>query len=369
MSEPVRVLQIIPALNFGGGMENYVMNYYRHIDTDAIQFDFITHTDLEASFAPEIEALGGRIYKRPPFSGAHLSKTMDQIGQFFEKNKEYQIIHCHMANASPFYFYEARKYGVEHLILHSHQPSAADKLTHKIRNLPLLKIGNHMATDRVACSDIAGKFLFGRKPFTIIKNAIDVNKFKYNPNVREEVRKELGIKDEFVIGHIGRLTAQKNQLFLLKIFEEVLKIIPNSILVMAGDGEDRELIETYIRTAHLESKVKMLGIRSDADRLYQAFDYFVFPSLYEGLGIVLIEAQCAGLKILTSSEKIPHEVKLTERLDFNSLNKGPHSWAEHIIHNMEYERKSDLFPIQNAGYDINREAHKLEQLYLKMVDR
>lgn len=366
MNQPMRILQVLPALNYGGGIENYVMNYYRHIDREKFQFDFIIHTNLEISYESEINELGGRVFNLPIFNIRNLNVILKKIDNFFESHNEYVAVHCHMANASPFYFYSAKKHGIKHLILHSHQPSAADKFSHAIRNMPLLYWGNHLATDRVACSDLAGRFLFGNKSFIIIKNAINIQKFKFDVNIREEVRKELGVEGKFVIGHIGRLTAQKNQLFLLDIFKEVSNRKDNAILVMAGEGEDRKKIQDKVRQLNLEDKVKMLGVRSDANRLYQAFDYFVFPSLYEGLGIVLIEAQCAGLNVLTSSDNIPHEVKLTNYLDFLSLKDNPTKWADTILQNSRTSRNEDLMSIKQAGYDIYEEAEKLQHLYITL---
>lgn len=348
-------------------MESYVMNYYRNIDRDKVQFDFITHTKLDCSFENEILQNGGRVYKFPVFSMKNMPNLLQQIEEFFLEHPGYQIIHCHMANAAPFYFYIAKKYGVKHCILHSHQPSAADTITHKLRNIPLLYLGNRMATDRIACSKLAGDFLFRDKPFKIIRNAIDIKNFTFNPEKREKVRKELGLANHFVIGHIGRLTAQKNQLFLLDVFNEISSRIPNALLILVGGGEDEDRLRKRVEELQLKAKVKFLGIRSDVNDLYQAFDFFLFPSLYEGLGIVLVEAQCAGLEVLTSRENIPQEVKLTNHLSFMSLKKGYQCWAQFVVEHAKYKRYQDVSGIIEKGYDITREAVKLEEYYLSLT--
>lgn len=366
----IRVLYILPALNFCGGMENYAMNYYRRIDKDKVQIDFITHTNLELSFKNEIESLGGKVYQFPVFSIKNFKLIQKKINEFFIFHKnEYSIIHCHMANAAYFYFRVAKKYGINIRILHSHQPSAADKITHKIRNYPLLYLGNKLATHRVACTELAGKFLFKNKPFIIIKNAIDAKKFNFNYNIRAELRKKLNLENKFVIGHIGRFCAQKNQKFLLEIFKEVLKKNKNAYLILIGDGEDKQKIKECIKKLNLMNKVKIIPPCENVNDYYQAFDTFVFPSLYEGLGIVLIEAQCAGLMVYTGNENIPKDVKVTSNLQFISLKESANIWADDILNNTNYIRKNHYEEIKKSGYDIDNEVKILENYYLSLINK
>lgn len=365
------MLQILPALNFCGGIENYVMNYYRNIDRNFIQFDFITHTNLPASYEDEIKLLGGKVYKFPVFSLGNLPSIIKTINQFFSVySHEYIAIHCHMPNASPFYFWMAKKHGIQHRILHSHQPSLADKFLHKIRNYPLVLAGKLLTTDRVACTDLAGKFLFGNHHYTVIRNAIDSRKFKYNEYVRTKIRKKLKIsKDTFVVGNIGRFCSQKNQLFLIEIFSKIKENNPNSKMILIGDGEDRQKIIELIDELDLQPYVLLLGTKENVWDYYQAFDSFVFPSLYEGLGIVLIEAQCSGLKVFTSKERVPKDVKITDNLSFIPLLDNAKEWALIISKNKQYIRKSRIEEIAAHGYDIHQESSALLKFYSHFINK
>ena len=241
---PIRILQILPALNFCGGIENYLINYYRNLDKNIIQFDFITHTNIECSFREEILEMGGKIYEFPPFSLSSLPNILKRIDSFlYEHAGEYNIIHCHMANAACFYFWKARNYNIKNLILHSHQPSASDLFSHKIRNYPLLILSNLLATERIACTKLAGDFLFKHRNYHIIRNAIQVDRFLFNQKKREDIRLINEWENKIVIGHIGRFCAQKNQIFLLKVFKELLNLNNKYRLVLIGQGEDEILID------------------------------------------------------------------------------------------------------------------------------
>lgn len=367
----IRVLYILPALNFCGGIENYAMSYYRNINKDKIQIDFITHTELEASFKAEINTLGGKVYAFPPFKIKKLLMILKKIDDFFKNHaKEYNIIHCHMANAAFFYFKIAKKYNVNIRILHSHQPSASDKLLHKIRNYPLLFWGNKLATHRIACTKLAGDFLFKNYSYKIIRNAINTKRFEFNQYKRLNLRKSLGLENKYVVGHVGRFCAQKNQLFVLEIFKEILEKKENAYLIFVGAGEDKLIIEKKIKEWNLLDKVKIIAPCNNIEDYYQIFDVFVFPSIYEGLGIVLIEAQCSGLRTYTSKENIPQDVKVTEKLQFLSLKyNNAKMWAKKILYDdkFKYDRCGDLTSIKNYGYDINTEVKVLENYYINIV--
>lgn len=359
-----RILHILPALNFCGGIESYVMNYYRHVNKQELQFDFITHTNLECSFEQEITAFGGRIYKFPIFSIKNICKIVNLIDKFFLGHKgEYLAIHCHMANAACFYFAIARKHGMTRLILHSHNSASSGLFTHCIRNYFLLKLGNMLATDRLACTSLAGKFLFGSHKYSVIHNAIEIGRFQYNPWVRDELRKQNSWNNKIIIGHVGRMAPQKNQKFLLEIFKRLKDMNNMYHLVMIGQGEDENAIRDKIHKLELENSVSILPPVNDVWRYYQAFDGFVFPSFYEGLGIVLVEAQCAGLPVFASSDKIPTDVNMSKNFHFISLNKTDIEWAKIVEANINVDRNFNIQTIVEAGYDISREADKLKRYY------
>ena len=366
MTEPIRILQVLPALNFCGGIENYVMNYYRHIDRAKIQFDFITHTELECSYKQEILEMGGRIFELPEFKLSCLHSILDDIDKLFAANADkYVAVHCHMANAACFYFWKAKKYGIKNLILHSHNSASSGKLSHTIRNYPLLKMGNFMATERVACTALAGRFLFESKNFKLINNAIDVDKFLYNPATRDKLRSSLGWDDKIIIGHVGRMSPQKNQSYLLEIFAELKKINSCYHLVLIGQGEDEIDIRNKATLLGLEDDMEIIPPTNNVADYYQAFDAFVFPSLYEGLGIVLIEAQVSGLPTYASSDNVPTDVNITDVFHFLSLKQNPAEWAREINSTISITRKSQDAEIRLAGYDIQTEAEKLEKMYLE----
>lgn len=367
-SPPLRVLQILPGLSFCGGIESYLMNYYRRMDKRKLQFDFITHSVVDPSLREEIESMGGRVYDWPSFSIKTLFRLYVQIDRFFsEHSGEYPVIHCHMANAAFLYFPIAKKYGIKHRILHSHNNKAAAIWSHAVRNYPLLFLGNSFATDRWACTDSAGKFLFRDKSFEVIKNAIEIQKFAFDETTRKELRRELGVDDFFVIGHVGRLDPQKNQSYLLRIFDKILQRRSDARLLLIGDGDDRAMLRRLADRLGISGKVEFLGICKDVERYYQAFDVFVFPSLYEGLGIVLVEAQCSGLPVYTSNENVPKEVGITDLVSFISCKDSPEVWAESILSRETPERRGRLDAIRDAGYDIHVAARHLEERYLKLA--
>lgn len=361
----IKVLQILPTLNLCGGVENYLMNYYTHMDLSDISIDFCVHSLEDDYFQKMIENRGGHVYVLPKFSFKTLVK-IKKMAREIMKNGHYDIIHCHQANAAFLYFKIAQKEGIAHRILHSHQASAADKFLHRIRNLPLLKIGVNRATEHFACSKLAGQYLYGKKSFTVINNAIDVSRFSYNPAIREEVREQLGIqKNTKLIGHVGRFCRQKNQEWLVKLFYRLNKIENNTKLILIGDGETRDKCEMAVKKYGLQSQVLFLGVRKDTERLYQAMDVFVLPSLYEGLPVVGIEAQAAGLPMVLS-DRITQEVCILDNTRFVSL-AAEDKWVQYILLDCLNDRSEGADAVIRAGYEINIEQKKLKNAYLEMA--
>lgn len=365
-SNEVYILQVTPNLTYGG-IETYLMNYYKQMSQGNVHFDFVIHGELDNKIRKEIESRGGRIYIHAPFSIANLPKIVRETKELFQLERKYDAIHCHMANAAFLYFPMAKKYGIKCRILHSHNNRAAAIWSHALRNYPLNYIGNKFATHRVACTYDAGRFLFGNNRFCVIKNAIDVDKFVFDAAVRKQIRNGLSLQDKFIVGHIGRLDPQKNQMFLLDVFAELLPYKENAVLMLVGDGNDRKKIEEKIHALHLEDKVMLLGVRSDPEKYYQAFDVFVFPSEYEGLGIVLIEAQTAGLPCLASANVIPQDAKVSNLLKFVPLSAGAKHWAKEILSMPCGERVSPVRQIEESGYSIKEEATKLEEYYRNIL--
>lgn len=364
MEKKIKILTITPGLNVCGGIESYVMNYYSRIHND-VEMDFITHEIADDTYKNMIEANGDHVYLFPKI-GLNVFKVKKQVEEFFEKHHDYDIVHCHMANAAFLYLKIAKKYGIKVRIIHSHQNKAADKLSHAIRNIPLIKIGVKNANVYFACSKLAGDYLFKKKKYYLINNAIDGKRFKYDAAKRKQMRKELGISDDtFVIGNVGRLCPQKNQKFLVDVFCEVNKKV-NSKLMIVGDGELYNDLIIHIRDLKIEDKVLLLPSTSKIEDYYQAMDMFVLPSLYEGLGIVNIEAQACGLKTIVS-ERVPEIAKISDLLSFVNLSDGEKAWANEIIKSKDYERKEQKDILAKSGYDIDTECEKLIDIYRKLI--
>lgn len=367
MAEPIRIAQIIGKW-VGGGVEAVVMNYYRNIDRSKIQFDFICDDDSTNIPYEEIESLGGRVILIPPYQ--NLISYQKNLRKILKENN-YKIVHSHINTLSVFPLYAAKKVGIPIRIAHSHSTTNKREWKKNLLKQLLRPFSKKYATHYFCCSELAGRWLFGNKEYDkgnvyLLNNAIDIDKFKYNEKIRKEVRDELGIKDDtLVIGHIGRFVEQKNHSFLIDIFKEVHDKNKNSILILVGQGPLMNDIKEKVRKLNIEDSVIFLGQRSDANRLYQAFDIFLLPSLYEGLGMVLIEAQVSGLPCIASTE-VPIVAKITNNLDFIDINKID-EWVDKIIFVSIKNRKDYIKKISYGGYDIKLESKKLENEYYSVL--
>lgn len=358
--EPIRVAQIMGKMLYGG-TESVVMNYYRHIDRDKIQFDFIADSDsiMPIPRIEEIESLGGRVFIVPPYQ--KLNKYIPALVNLF-KEQQYQIVHAHLNTLNVFPLYAAKKAGVPVRISHSHSTAAKGEVKKNLFKYMLRPFAGVYPTHYAACSFYAGEWLFGKKrkeqgKVTVFTNAIELEKYKYDEVVRAEVRKELGLENKFVVGHVGRFCFQKNQDFLIDIFEKVYERNSDAVLIMVGDGEDLERIKERVK--HLGEGVKILGTRTDVCRIYQAMDVFVFPSRYEGLGIAAVEAQVSGLRVIASS-KIPQEAKISDGMTFLQISDDAEKWATEIL--LTKNREILQLNPQN-DYNIVKQSIRLQDYY------
>lgn len=366
-NEPIRVAHIIGKW-LGGGVEAVVMNYYRHIDRNKIQFDFICDEDSTNIPYEEIEKLGGRVILIPPYQKAiKYHKELKRI----LKEENYKIVHSHLNTLSVFPLFAAKKAKIPVRIAHSHSTSNKKEWKKNLLKQILRPFSKIFATNYFCCSELAGRWLFGNTTYNqgkvyLLNNAIDLNKFKYDEKVRKAKRKELNIKDDIlVIGHIGRFMTQKNHVFLIDIFNELHQQNNNSILLLVGQGPLMNEIKDKVTKLGLNNSVKFLGQREDVNELYQTMDIFVFPSLYEGLGMVLIEAQCTGLACISSTE-VPSIAKVTEKLEFIDLKENVKVWKNKILElSKGSKRKTSQKELAVAGYDIDRETKKLENKYIE----
>lgn len=362
----VRILQVVTHME-RGGLESMIMNYYRHIDREKVQFDFLVHRQEQAAFDDEIESLGGRIYRLPrlvPWSKNYLAA----LNRFFDEHQEFNVVHVHQDCLSSVILKAAMQHNVPVRVAHSHSANQDKNLKYPIKLWYKRGIPKY-ATNLFACGKGAGSWMFGGASYQIINNAIDVSAYTYDPTKRQEMRRQLGLENEFTIGHVGRFNQPKNHSFLLDIFAALLKKESNAVLLLAGGGEDMPKIQAKAEALDIAEHVRFLGIRSDVAGLMQAMDVFVFPSLYEGLPVTMVEAQAAGLPCIIS-DKVPPECIITEGLvDIMPLSAGAETWSEKILSKRAIHRTDRRAEIAAHGFDITIEAVKLQEFYLKAYEQ
>lgn len=366
MHGPIRILYVNGGLMNRGGIESYMMNYYRHFDRSKVQIDFVVHdAGGYGYYDDEIKQLGGHIYVLPQKSKSPFvyARKLKQILQ----NGDYKIIHTHMDAMGAWVLKTAKDCGIPIRIAHSHN---TQHLTNNKIKLFFLeharKSINKYATHRMACSEVAGQWLFGDAEFEIVRNAIDVERFAYNEQMRKKIRKEWGIKEnEFLIGHVGRFDTQKNHIFLANVFNELKNDFVNVKMMLIGEGHLQKSVKQIVKN---DSRVIFTGAREDVFNFYNAFDLFVLPSLFEGLGIVSIEAQVNGCPNLLSS-KIPNETDISGNVKFIPLQRN--TWKDKISEFIQNRlpRCSAAFDIYKSGYSIEIEAQKLQNIYIDLWNR
>ncbi|MBQ4819562.1 glycosyltransferase family 1 protein [Aquimarina sp. MMG016] len=371
----IRVLQVFTIMNRGGA-ESMIMNYYRQIDRDKIQFDFLVHRKEKAAFDDEIENLGGKIYRMDPINPLFPGKYYGELRAFFKKHNEYAIVHSHLNTFSCFPLKIAKEFNIPCRIAHAHiaiddvgisslfsQKESVKETFKKLIKLQLKKKVKKDASHLFSCGEKAGNWLFGEKAsFTMMNNAIDTRKFKYNESVSEVYKDRFELKDQLIIGHVGRFASQKNHSFLIQIFAALLREKQDCALVMVGDGPLRKNMENEVKTLGIEDKVHFLGVRADIPELFQMFDMFVFPSFYEGLPVTLIEAQAAGVKIL-ASDTITSEVHLTDDIEFLSIEQPAELWAKKIQEIDASKKGDNTHKIVKGNYDIVSNTKMIEEFY------
>lgn len=362
---PIKVLHVVTYMG-RGGLETMLMNYYRNIDREKVQFDFLTHRDFEADYDQEIKALGGKIYHLPrlnPFSPTYLR----QLDGFFKEHPEYKIVHSHLDCMAGIPLKYAEKNKVPVRIAHAHSSNLTKDEKYLLKLLFKKNITKY-ATHLFACGEEAGRWMFGGKEFSVLNNAIDAKKYSFNEATRRKIRASFKIdRDTLVIGHVGRFAPPKNHDFLIDIFSSVVSMNPNSRLLLVGVGELQENIKKKVFSLGLSEKVIFAGLRDDIPAVMQSMDVFVMPSLFEGLPVVMVEAQASGLPCLIS-DKVPIECRKTEGLvKFLPLNIGAENWSKEILKSKNVARRDTCDEIKKTGFDILSNAKKLEKYYMETV--
>lgn len=366
---PIRILHVIGSMNRGGA-EVMIMNLYRNIDRSKVQFDFVVQVEEKASFDDEIVSLGGRIFHCPAFNAKNYFLYKKWWNQFFEKHhKEYRAVHGHIGRSVSTFLKIARKY---HLYTIAHSHNTAPKGIKSFLITAYAWPTRFLADFYFACSVDAGVSRYGtrisknQKKFKVLNNAIETRKFQFDEKVREEIRREYGIEQKIVIGHIGRFVNQKNHIFLLDIFEKIHSKCQDTILMLVGDGELRDSIQTKVKRMGLDDAVIFIGVQEDVSVLYQAMDVFVFPSLFEGLGIVAVEAQTTGLQCVISDAVSKECIVTKNQVSICSLKESAEKWAEIVLKNSNYVRKDSSEQVIAHGYDIHETAKWLSNFYMEI---
>lgn len=355
----MRVLQIVGSLGYAG-LEAVVMNYYRHINKEHIQFDFIVGSPNRQRYDDEIEQLGGRIFRLPSRARRPLEYMKALYNVIRENN--YQIVHVHQNSASMVMDgIVARLCDVPVVIGHSHNTRCNVLWQHYL----FRPFTNAVFKHRWACTPEAGKWVFGDSKVEILNNAIDTQRFRFNQKIRTDIRKKLGLTDELLVGFVGRLHPQKNPYRLLEIFAEVRKKQENAHLLIVGDGEEREGLLQTCKELNIEPLVHFVGQVTNVPEMMMAMDVFLFPSVFEGLGVVVIEAQATDLPCVVS-ENVPAP-DLTGKLCVCQLEEDNETWAKAILNHVTSKRGDTSLQIQEGRYDIVLEAIYLENYYQSLV--
>ena len=358
MMEKVRILMVIGSLDYCNGITSYAMNYYKELVKDKIKIDFAVHYDFSTEYSERILNDSNQIFYMGNYSIKSMLGLNRRIRALYEQN-QYDIIHCHILNLAYFYFKQAKKAKISCRILHSHATKNSDNFLKNIRNSIFKFLADRYTTTRFACSNLAGDYLFGKKNYTVVKNAIDYKKFLFSQDNRKELRNIYSITDETCLGFIGRFTAQKNILFLISIAKELSELGFNFKLFLIGDGNLHSEIVHQIEIANLTKRIRIIDSNPDVYKFYSFFDYFILPSLFEGLPVTGVEAQVAGCKCLFS-DKITKELDFTGNCVYLPI-KDPKVWANYIYSNVP-DRIQDV----PDTYDIKTEAKYLEDLYINL---
>ncbi|WP_373210800.1 glycosyltransferase family 1 protein [Holdemanella biformis] len=371
MQEPIRIVHNIASLHLGGS-QAFVMNMYRNIDRSKVQFDFVVTPETKEGFYDEITNLGGKIFSCPRYKGTNHIQYNKWWDDFFNEHPEYKVIHGHVRSTASIYLKIAKRHGLV-TIAHSHSTSNGNGISaivKRIMQLPIRKQADYL----FACSDKAGKWLYGEKAITqqnyyMIPNGVDLKRFEFDVNKRNQMRMTLGIKkDMMILGHIGRLSTPKNHKFLLNVFNKYHKINSNSKLLLVGDGELFDCIKEHIDKLNISDAVIMTGSKQNTEDYYQVMDIFVFPSLWEGLPVSVVEAQANGLQCLIS-DVITHDVDLTDLIQYLPLDEE--LWLGAIVE--AHKKKRMGLTNENIQrlqpFNALTVANKLQEFYLKQDER
>lgn len=373
---PIRILHITEVLS-AAGIESFIMNNYRRIDRTKVQFDFLVLRNQKEFYDDEIKKMGGGKYWVHSYKGNTLLRVFEEtkkIYSFLKKNK-YDIVHIHYTTPlrAP-YLFAAKKAGVQTRIYHSHSAYITGKsLLKKIIYSIMRKSIYNWATHYFACSESAAKWMYNKKTLKnknveVLFNGIDVKKFTFNTDKRKQIRRDLNIDDKFVLINTGRFEEQKNQSFVVEVFKKFHEKEKNSCLLLLGTGDLVEKVKQKVKDYGLSKNVIFLGVKQNVSDYLSAADCYIMPSLYEGLPVAAVEAQCEGLPCVFS-ENITKEVKLCNNVSFLPLESPIEDWVSRVQIYMSVTREEDApSKTKNEGYYIQDCAKKLQNFYIQKVE-
>ena len=364
----MKVAHIVGKLK-AAGVESVVFNYLRNMDLDGIETDVLYDADSTVSPPKDLAARGVRFIEIPPYQ--KLNAYIKRIKQLCLENG-YDIVHSHMNALSGFPLFAAKRGGVKIRVAHNHSTSSKAEGKRDIAKRVLRPFARRYATSYAACSEKAGRWLFGDRKFdsgkvTLFNNAIDLDKFSFDLAARNDVRREYGLGEEFVLLHIGRFVTQKNTPFIIDIFKELKEYIPDAKLLLVGDGDLLDETEKKVKNYSLSDDVTFCGVVPDTERYYSAADAFVLPSLYEGLPVVALEAQASGLPSYLSDE-VTRECAVTGHVSFISLSVGAKEWARLIAARSYTDRQLTIGAMKDTAFDIKKTANDMRRYYFELTD-
>lgn len=378
--DKIKVLMFVDRFGYGGGIQSLLYNLHTHFDPDKIHVDYLTLDDGVDRYNEQkrIRDLDSTIFILKgiwPNKITTFFKYAKKADEFFREHHDYDVVHVHASSKNYFILKYAKKYGIKVRIMHSHSSNYMSKSKFKQFVGDLLKIPTRKySTDYFACSDLAAQWIFGKEAFkkgdvTILKNGIDLDNYKFNEIYREEIREELNIgKEEFVIGSVARFVKVKNQAFIIDIAKELVELNQNVKVILAGEGELIDECKEKVKTLNIQNNVLFLGLRSDINKLVQAIDLFIMPSLYEGLPVSAVEAQASGCVCLFS-DQVSREAKLIDSTTFLSLDVSSKMWAKKIIElaNQKIDRLEAHVALKNDGWNIDDIAKYLVDYYANRI--
>lgn len=362
----VKILVVLGDLKLCNGVSSYAMNYYKYLDTESIHMDFVlTRGGADEQYERLIKARGGKIFIVKSTKIIDNLKNLEKIKKIMQEG-HYDIVHSHIINVGYFYLKYAKKYGVKSRIIHSHTILQKEKSVLKaFLNKTFIKLVNIVSNVRFACSDEAGKSLFGKRKYIIINNAIEIERYLFNLQIRNQQREKYNINNKMVIGHIGRFSEEKNHIFIIDLFKQIKNENENVVLMLIGEGALQASIKERVKEYGLENDVMFIGQVGNVEDYLQMMDIFIFPSFYEGAPIAVIEAQVNGLVTLLS-DRVPKASKIIDKTKFLKLN-DIEEWKKEILNVKIHDRKSQIENIINTKIDIQSEAIKLEKLYRDLL--